>query len=497
MKKYIYIAMAAAAMFGCSKNEVPSADKNGEANEVDRKYVIYAEDINTKTVTDNTFSVKWTDKDNLAVYTWPVGTALPANAAEWQAVNPVNFIASSGGSSPRPFSLSGSDDANSLAEAAGIKYEGRLDAFKKRYGEGNNSLQWGVIYPGKQSNPSWAGYGIIAFGDFEVVHSTQKGNNNMAHLAYQDVLWGTATTTAENPVPTIKMKHIGTMMEYTVVNETSFPITVKSIKITANGAKIGGQFRFHVFEGIIDQQAFKEIHNCTLWVDNGEAIPANGSAKFYQVLAPFTLQPNYQITMTVETDKGTWTKTKTFNAETPFESGKRNPTTLKIDVDPTLQTNETGQVWFNPGETSSKYLNLMTAEKIDRADNFSRYSDVDAVVFRNSAMTTFGIAAPDHTYMEYLDPSVFKWAAANKKSTRFKKVASDFDFDGTEKMSELKSAYEASEVGAEADRIDLTVGDIVIAKTVEGNYALIKFNAGGKNAEGKWTDWAFNIKSVE
>ena len=133
MKKYILFVVAAAAMVACNKSEVPSID--GGKNEADQKYVIYAEDVNTRTVTDASFTVTWTNNDNLAVYTWPAGVDLPANEeaeTKWRAVNPVNFVASDVSASPKPFSLSEADSNGSLAVAAGIPYEGRLSAFKDR-----------------------------------------------------------------------------------------------------------------------------------------------------------------------------------------------------------------------------------------------------------------------------------------------------------------------------------------------------------------------------
>ncbi|MGN0191268.1 MAG: hypothetical protein ACI39U_06395 [Candidatus Cryptobacteroides sp.] len=480
MKKYIFFVMAAAAMVGCSKSEVPSTD--GGKNEIDQKYVIYVEDV-TKTVTDDSFSVTWTDDDNLAVYTWLENVDLPDKEAEWQAANPVNFVAASGTPSLRSFSLSGSDDANSLAKE---EYSTRLSAFKDRYGDGTSSLKWGVIYPGQQSMASYSGMGVVVFGDYTLVRSRQDGNDNMSHLSYQDVLWGTAYGTA----PTIQMKHLGTLMVYTVKNETLPDFIVKSIKIAAPGANIGGEFRINVFDGTFDS-CMTALNECTLWVENGTAIPKGGSAKFYQVLAPFTLESGNTIAMTVETDKGTWTKQMTLDADKSFESGKKNTATLKIDIDPTLIIHETGTVSFGNDSKLSKYLNLSNAEMMSWSSDFNRSGEVDAIVARNGAYTTFAIAAPDYQYATAFDTSIENWAI--KKSTRFKKIASDFD--GTEKMSELKSAYEAS--GDEADRIDLSVGDIVIAKTVEGNYALIKFTAGNTDESGAWIDWSFSLKTVE
>ena len=105
-----------------------------------------------------------------------------------------------------------------------------------------------------------------------------------------------------------------------------------------------------------------------------------------------------------------------------------------------------------------------------------------------------GIASPKYDYITGVDSSIESWK--NRKDTQFKKVASDFDFDDTKKMSELKSAYEAS-LEKENPRVNLEVGDIVIAKTVEGNYALIKFTDGSKNENDAWLSWSFSLKTVE
>ena len=69
------------------------------------------------------------------------------------------------------------------------------------------------------------------------------------------------------------------------------------------------------------------------------------------------------------------------------------------------------------------------------------------------------------------------------------------DFDTVTKLSELKTAYDTAT--GETDRIDLAVGDVIIAKTVEENYALIKMTSGTKTNDGKWTDWSFSLKTVE
>lgn len=485
MKKYLFF-VAAIAMVGCSKNDVPSFD-NENANGIDQKYVIYAEDINTKTVTNSSFNVSWADGDNLAVYTWPVGTDLPSDATVWQAANPVNFVAVAGDATPRPFSLSNTDDPNKLATTS---YEGRLNAFKTRFGDGKADLQWGVIYPGKQSNASKPGMGIVVFGDKSKVRAIQEGNDNMDHLAYQDVLWGTAT----GANPTIRMKHLGTMMEYTVKNATSSEFIVKSIKISVPAANIGGEFRFNVFEGTFDS-CMTPLTECSLWVSNGTAIAAGGSANFYQVLAPFELAAGKTITMTVETDKGDWTKTMTLASDMSFEGGKKNPTTLSVtrvlSSDATLVTHEdTDEIWFSKDSNLGKYLNMANGDKYSYGGTFNP-ADVDIVIFRGSGKTALTFAAPtDSGLQDYIDNSIKGWTTIN--ATKVKKV--EIDFDSVTLMSELKTAYDAA--SGEGERCVLAMNETAIVKTVDGEYALIKV-IGGTKYDAAWGSYMLSVKTVK
>lgn len=490
MKKIFYLSIFAAALVGCNKNDLQMSQTNeNEQNNAD--YVLYAEDVTSKTVTDASFNVNWIDGDNLAVYTWPVGSALPTDAAVWRSANPVNFVAENGSATPRPFYLSPVDVDHTLGETP---YADRLNAFKTRFGEGTTNLNWGVIYPGKMANASRPGMGIVVFGDESMVRSIQEGNDNMSHLAFQDVLWGKATGVK----PTLQMQHLGTMMVYTVSNATEAEFTVTSIKITVNGANIGGQFRFNVFEGTFDS-CMSALHECTLWVNNASAIPAGGSAKFYQVLAPFSLNAGNKITMSVVTDKGTWTKEMTLSAAKSFESGKKNTATLpvefgSIEEDVVLTQHNTGEVWFSTDSNSAGYWNLETAERKTYGaafDPVTMSKDMDMVVFRGSSKTALTICAPtDQAMQDYIDNSVKNWPVKN--TTKFKIVS--IDFDSTTKLSELKAAYDSAT--GEGERCILDEGVCAIAKTVDGKYALIKCTGGTKYGSA-WGCFILSLKTVE
>lgn len=486
MKKYIYIAMAAAAMLGCSKNEVPSIDE--DKKDIDENYVIYLDDL-TKTVTDDSFNVKWTTDDNLAVYTWPENTVLPTDNALWQKANPVNFVAATGSQSSMAFCLSNGDDFYSLAVKGGYEYADRLNAFKSRYGDGTSNLKWGVIYPGRQSMPSKAGMGVVRFGNREYIKTIQNGINSKDHLYLQDVLWGTATAVS----PTIKMSHLGTMMVYSIENETASNLVVKSIKISVP-ATIGGDFRVKVFDGTIDSCLDGTAQTeCALYVENGTIAPGT-TAKFYQVLAPFDLKADDTMTITVTTDKGDEVRTKTLTQAVSYEKGKTNTAKIRFDVD--LKSKTLAEKWFDTAPLGY-YLDAVKGVRYDWTSDFKTgetVKDIDIVVYRGGgdAKNKLVIAAPaDQTLQEYVDTDIKEWS--KKNDTKIKVV--DIDFDNVTKYSELKAAY-ASSTSEETGSLVVEMNQTVIVKTVDGIYGLIKVS-GTRYDNGMWGSCILSIKTVE
>lgn len=284
MKNTFYIASAFAALLaiGCNKSEQPAGTPETPAKE--SGIVLYAQDINaigsktTTTEENGKFTVNWVNGDQLAVYTVPAGfIAAPSDdskaTADWQKSEPVRFKAT-----------------ESAAQDGSMKFvlneteseAGRLAAFKERYGAGN--LDWYAVYPGIMETASHSGKGMVTFG---VSNKSQSGNNNMEHLAKQDVLFGKVLNTKE---PVITMQHIGTLMEFTVTNASDTEFTVKSISITAPDV-IVGEFRLNLTkETPLDKtDGFNQSGTYTLTVNDAKPIQMGETARFYQILTPFTV----------------------------------------------------------------------------------------------------------------------------------------------------------------------------------------------------------------
>ena len=497
MEKNILFFVACAALVSavsCNKKEGLAASDSQESD-----FVLIAEvDPGTKTATDSNFKVSWAAGDALAVYTWPSGTELPKDAGVWRSAEPVVFTTVDGSGNPCRFSLAAADVENSLAE---LPYDDRLSAFNARFAKGEN-LDWGVIYPGRMANGSRPGMGIVVFGDDNLVDCTQKGNNNMEHLAQQDVLYGKASNTLS---PVVKMHHIGTMMEYTIKNTGETPFVVNTIKIKVASAVIGGQFRYNVMEGRIDSD-MTQIHECPLYVSEGEAIPVGGEAKFYQILAPFTLDADKTAQITVITDKGTQTKTITAEgAAKNFLPGQRSIVDVAVAFEDSGEGggDEGGetegdlvkhdiQPFAFGGSNLGCYFNLVNADQFTWPCPAEEQKNIDMVVFRGSGQTALVLASPtDSGLQDWIDNSIKEWSKINL--TYFKII--EENFDSIKSSEELALAYESAAPAADV-RATVSKGVVVAAKTESGKYALIKVVDSVMDGS-KWTGFTLSIKTAE
>ena len=130
------------------------------------------------------------------------------------------------------------------------------------------------------------------------------------------------------------MQHIGTLMEFTVTNASDTEFTVKSISITAPDV-IVGEFRLHLTEEppLDKTDGFHQSGTYTLTVNDAEPIQRSGTARFYQILAPFTVASGKSVSITVNTDKGFWSKTMTATGNgLDFAAGAKSSANLNVDA---------------------------------------------------------------------------------------------------------------------------------------------------------------------
>lgn len=476
MKNTFYIASAFAALLaiGCNKSEQPAGTPETPAEE--SGIVLYAQDINaigsktTTTVEKGKFTVNWANGDQLAVYTVPTGTDPKTMTLDkWQASEPVRFktTESAAQDGSMKFVLDETEPEGVKPEA----YKSRLEAFKKRYDEGN--LNWYAVYPGGMDVASHPGKGVVSFGIF---NNSQSGNNNMDHLAKQDVLFGKVSDTKE---PEIKMQHIGTLMEFTVTNSSVTEFTVESISITAPDL-IVGEFRLHLTEvtPLDKTDGFQNRSNiCTLTVKDAAPIQSGETARFYQILAPFTVASGQSVSITVNTDKGFWSKTMTATGNgLDFAAGAKSSANLKVDA---LEKEEiaTKQVTLGfcnneGGDIDTPLLSITGCKTYTIAEGTQNQnqSQIDIVAWHLSKIT---LGAPSFRWVPYDD--VKNWSVRN--GTLFKRAKiSQKDFEGFTKYSAIVKAYENATEGWEMFEIIENEENYVFVKTASEQYAVIKID---------------------
>lgn len=476
MKNTFYIASAFAALLaiGCNKSEQPAGTPETPAKE--SGIVLYAQDINaigsktTTTEENGKFTVNWVNGDQLAVYTVPAGTdPTTITLEEWQKSEPVRFKAT-----------------ESAAQDGSMKFvlneteseAGRLAAFKERYGAGN--LDWYAVYPGIMETASHSGKGMVTFG---VSNKSQSGNNNMEHLAKQDVLFGKVLDTKE---PVIKMQHIGTLMEFTVTNATDEEFTVKSININTPDI-IVGEFRLNLTKDkqLDKTDGFSQSGTYTLTVNDAAPIGIGENAHFYQILTPFTVAVGQSVSITVNTDKGSWSKImKAKDNALTFEAGKKYNANLIVNASIKEVTDINLGIGNNAASKYGPYLSLRTGTVYTKDEGSNNCDDIDVayVYVPKSDQATSNapkIVAPgDEWTFNAILPSIKTWSARHK--TLFKKT--DLTIDD---YTAVKDAFDLKRIFDEASGVGSTglsgltnpnaEGSIISAMTEDGHYALIHY----------------------
>lgn len=461
-------AIIAIAAVGCTKNE-PLRTAEPVA---DNGIVLYANDANlTKTVTDpDKFTVKWAEGDSLAVFTWKHGETEPADAASWWVGNSVRFRISD--VEKGKFNL--------ITECASTnkEYPQKLAEFKERYNEGKTDLDWYVIYPGNMYTPSRPLMMITVLGK----NMVQNGKDNLDHLSSLDVMFGKAEGTTK---PDVKMHHLGTLMEFTVTNGTADAIDVKSITVDAGDEVIGGEFRTELNGNPVEVKkdsehingGTKPLTTCELKVNNVSLKPGE-AGKFYMILAPFHIEAGKDVTITVTTDNGFWSKTMTATGNgLDFAAGAKSSANLNVDaLEIEKEEIATKQVTLGfcnnaGGSIDTPLLSITGCETYTIAAGAQNQSQVDVVAWHKSQIT---LGAPNYKWMPY--PDVTKWAVRN--GTSFKRAnISQSDFDGFTKYSAIVKAYENATEGYDTFEIKEGQDNYVFVKTASGQYAVIRIDS--------------------
>ena len=200
---------------------------------------------------------------------------------------------------------------------------------------------WYAMYPYSSyvPGPANTGSGYMTIGCSATQTQTQTGNNSMAHVAGKNFpLVGKACAVPANQSPSLAMTNVATLLEFEVTNSLEEAISVSNIKFTAPTAIVGTFYIDFTDTDNIEVESSGSSYTskaATLTVNNGEAIEAGESAKFYLPVAPFTANANAKLAIEVNVTSGEkvgmLAKEITLANETAFNAGKiRN---IKVNYD--------------------------------------------------------------------------------------------------------------------------------------------------------------------
>lgn len=281
MKKVLLFAgLAAAALsfVGCNKE----ADVKGLDG---RKVEIILSDAQTRTVNDG-MSTKWADGDALSVFYAPAGQTEYA-VAQFDVSDPANNVAS-----------------------------GTVELTAESY-------DWYLFYPydSHLKTPANTGSGYMTVGG---MNQTQKGNDSKEHLAGTNLpIVGVAKNVAVSTNPEVAMKHVSSVVAIKVTNDTDKPLIVNTISFTAPEDIVGTYYIDFSGETVKFKSSGANYvsNSVTLSVEDGTAIAAGASAKFYLAVKPFTTKADDVLKVSVVADQGEVEKTVTLSQVYTFAGG--------------------------------------------------------------------------------------------------------------------------------------------------------------------------------
>ena len=277
MKKILFFT-AAAAVLAVSCQEAELGNSNISGSEVFR---ISAPIQQTKTVFDSaTKTVAWEDGDQMTVTVNSEGSYTFMKSAEGSDI----FETS------EAISVSGGDKIFALYPA-------------------DNDLTT-ITIPSEAS-------------------ATQTGANSTAHI--KGVIYGTGTVSGTG-IPSIQMHQLTALLKIDVTNSSSAAINVTGIKVAVNADNqyLSGSFSIDQTSGAVT--ASEAVASTSLKVENG-TIAAGEAGTFWVSANPFTLPQGSELEITVKTDKGSVTDTRTYERDLNFAAGTVNTASFDFNAD--------------------------------------------------------------------------------------------------------------------------------------------------------------------
>lgn len=196
------------------------------------------------------------------------------------------------------------------------------------------AYDWYVFYPYSEYNKTPAGTAkensaYITIGGTSQI---QKGNNSLAHLSGKSCpLFGVAKSVAASSKLSLTMKHLTSIVEVKVSNNSGAPVKVNSVAFTASEDIVGTYYVNYSNPEKVEYASTGDSYvseTASLSVNSGEEIANGATATFYIAIKPFTAPAGSELKVSVNGDEQIYPIT----GDVTFNPGKIKTVKYSIDL---------------------------------------------------------------------------------------------------------------------------------------------------------------------
>ncbi len=200
--------------------------------------------------------------------------------------------------------------------------------------EEGKAYDWYVFYPYSEYNKTPAGTAKenSAYITVGGISQIQKGNNSLAHLSGKSCpLFGVAKSVAASSKLSLTMKHLTSIVEVKVSNNSGAPVKVNSVAFTASEDIVGTYYVNYSNPEKVEYASTGDSYvseTASLSVNSGEEIANGATATFYIAIKPFTAPAGSDLKVSVNGDEQIYPITD----DVTFNPGKIKTVKYSIDL---------------------------------------------------------------------------------------------------------------------------------------------------------------------
>lgn len=200
--------------------------------------------------------------------------------------------------------------------------------------EEGKAYDWYVFYPYSEYNKTPAGTAKenSAYITVGGISQIQKGNNSLAHLSGKSCpLFGVAKSVAASSKLSLTMKHLTSIVEVKVSNNSGAPVKVNSVAFTASVDIVGTYYVNYSNPEKVEYASTGDSYvseTASLSVNSGEEIANGATATFYIAIKPFTAPAGSDLKVSVNGDEQIYPITD----DVTFNPGKIKTVKYSIDL---------------------------------------------------------------------------------------------------------------------------------------------------------------------